>query len=268
MLNHVRTLLLNLDYTGDGTEHIPASYIPIKLPKKLESLSLALFPENSSRFYKMVLAHTYMNVLDAAGFSEEVLSYDKRISYDLTDSSFFKVNITSNPKVSNSDFPIFIQGLLNQYDDRDYYYDVFLVRQKANSSYISVYSMNKSKYLLGVSEFDNADDALIPLTFTNGSSNVCFAGTSGIRFSIGGTNSSFQATANKSWEFSVESPIKVDIETAYNKLSTLNPFRILKSFNIDVSDYEYIWNNQKNLLYKLAAFLLAYVRVLNSLCLT
>lgn len=266
MLNHFRSLLLNLDYTGDGTEHIPAKFIPIQLPAKLKNLHTALFPETSSRFYKMVLAHTYLNILDAAGFSEEVTIYDPRISYDLTDSSFFKVNITSNPKVSDSRFPVFVQGVLNQYDDRDYYYDVFLIKQKDDSLNISVYSRNKAKYLLGVSEYTDPNDALIPVVFSSGSSNICFAGTSGIRFSLGGSNSLFQSTSNKSWEFSVESPIKTDIATIYNRVVALNPFNILRTFKIDIADYEYIWNTQKNLLYKLAAFLLAYVKVLNSLC--
>lgn len=266
MLNHFRTLLLNLDYSGDVSEHIPSKYIPIQLPSKLARLNSVLFPETASRFYKTVLAHTYLNILDSAGFSDEVKSYDKRISYDLTDSSFFKVNITSNPKISDSQFPIFVQGLLNQYDDRDGYYDIFLVRQKENTLNISVYSRNKSKYLLGVSEYNDVNDALIPIVFSGGSSNLCFAGTSGIRFNIGGDTTTFQATSNKSWEFSVESPIKTDIPTIYARLLALNPFNILNGFKVNIADYEYIWNNQKNLLYKLAAFLLAYVRVLNSLC--
>lgn len=266
MLNHARTLLLNLDSVGNQTEHIPSNFKAIKLVKSLEQLYCALFPENSTRFYKLVLAHSYLNILDSAGFSSVLTEYDGRISYDLTDSSFFKVNIISNPKISNSQFPIFVRGTFDQYNNRDYYYDVFLVKQKDDSLNISVYSRHKAKYLLGVSEYTTADDALIPVTFTSNSSNICFVGTTGLVFNISGTTSSFQESSNKTWEFSVESPIKIDIKTNYDRLVMLNPFQLLREFKVDIAEYEYIWNNQKNMLYRLSAFLLAYIKVLNTLC--
>lgn len=267
MLNHFRTLLLNLDPKEEG-EHIPSKFTPIPLPRKLENIHLALFPETASRFYRMVLAHTYLNIIDSAGLTDEVKAYDNRISYDLTNSDFFKVNIISNPKTSNLQFPIFVSGQLTQFDDREYYYDVFLIQQKEDSLNISVYSRTKAKYLLGLSEFEDKNDALIPLSFSGGASNICFAGSSGLRFNIGGTNSLFQDTGNKTWEFTAESPIKIDIPSIFESLLALDPFKILKSFKVDIADYEHIWNDQKNILYKLAAFLLAYVKVLDSLCLT
>ncbi len=268
MLNHFRTLLLNLDYSGNEEEHIPSKFIPIVLPKKLGNIHAALFPEASSRFHRTILAHNYLNIIDASGFSDEVKAYDPRISYDLTNSDFFKVNIVSNPKVSNLQFPIMIFGQLTHSLDRDYFHDVFLVRQKADTLNISVYSRNKSKYLLGVSEYNLEDDALIPLSFASGSSNLCFVGTTGLRFNIGGSAVSFQETSNKTWEFSAEAPIEVNMLDIYNQLVALVPFKTLKSFKVDLAEYEYIWDNQKNLLYKLSAFLLAYVKVLDSLCLT
>jgi hypothetical protein len=267
MLNHFRTHLLNLGYVKDN-EHIPEDYVPITLPRNLDVLYSALFPTNTTRYYKLFLAHNYLNVINAAGMTSQLTDYDPRISYDLHDLTYFKISRLSNPDVSNPDFPLFLLGKMESAKVNNYFYDSYLIRQVEATLNITIYSRINGVYIDEAGNtYSTPDDAEITVDFDGGSSPVSqeiFLGKTGISFQLG-NGALFTGTSDKTWEFIAEAPYVFEFSSIFNKISALNPFASLKRFDVDISDLENIWNFHFNPVYKFAAFLLAYVRVINTL---
>lgn len=83
MINHFRTLLLNLPDAGNPDEHISKGFVARTLSGKPLSMYQVLFPSNSSRARKLELAQAYLELLEATRLSAAVTSIDTRITYDL-----------------------------------------------------------------------------------------------------------------------------------------------------------------------------------------
>lgn len=89
MLNHYRTLLLNLEDINDTEEHITPAFKPKILPTSLVKIYNILFPEGSSREVKLSLAQVFLNLIDSLNLTSEILLYDPRISYSIKEESNF-----------------------------------------------------------------------------------------------------------------------------------------------------------------------------------
>ena len=86
-------MLLNLPYLGDRAEHIPFNFPGFIQTPELEGVYNLLFPKNSSRAYKLFLAHNYLRIIQAAGIEEILTKKDIRISYDLdNETKYFKTD--------------------------------------------------------------------------------------------------------------------------------------------------------------------------------
>lgn len=268
MLNHARTLLLNLSYESEE-EHIPPNYNKRALSQDLSLLYNTLFPVSSSRNYKFFLCHNYLNLIEAAGMTSHVLAYDPRVSYSLDTTQFFKVSRETTPISSDPDYPIFVLGELQSVNNSDYTFDTFVIRQFEDQSLVSVYSRMKSKYIdpAGGDDLYSVDVATRPVTFSSSDiSDEMGIGETGLSFVIGRkTGTSFTDTSYKYWEFSAETPYRVDILSIITGIENLNGMHKLKKYGVDISEYENMWNYHFNSVYKFAAFILAYVKVIDSL---
>lgn len=95
MINHARTLLLNLPgqpagYSdGMGEEFIPPEYASLKLPSALLGIRQILFGPNPDRTYLNYSVRKYLAVLHSTELLQFVTDLDSRITYSLDDTSLF-----------------------------------------------------------------------------------------------------------------------------------------------------------------------------------
>lgn len=265
MLNHFRTLLLNLSYDGNETEHIPVGYVSRPLQTPFAEIYKQLFPTGASRFYKLFLAHNYIEIVKAAGLEDDLKKIDPRISYQLDSSDFFKIYRYSNPVISSSNHPIFVYGQYTSNKVNDGFYDNFEITQVGSTNRVLIYSTINEYYINGSETFPTSESAAeITLTFTNGTSDPVKIGSTGITVVFGG-GATFTSTGSKTWEFLVESPFTFNLNAVIDRLPpdlVDKLFRFAK--DVDTSKYENLWKQHYNIVYRLAGLLLAYVSKLNS----
>ena len=85
MVNHVRTLLLNMrsaQYIGPGEEYVPPDYVPINLPQTYAKARLALFGQNTDRVGINLILARILNYVNTTAFTADITRNDTRISYD------------------------------------------------------------------------------------------------------------------------------------------------------------------------------------------
>lgn len=264
MLNHFRSKLLNLPYSN-AKEHIPSNYPVVTLPDAMKALYEILFPVNTSRYYKLFLVHNYLNIINAAGMTSDVLAFDNRVSYDLYDDQYFKINRFSNPKISNQKFPLFTFGKLSSVKNNSYFYDSFLIRQVSNTNRITIYSRIHGHYIKENSTYTDSTAAEITLDFSAVTVSAPVSiGNTGITL-IFAAGETFTGTSNKTWEFLAEAPYEFEFDDIMARIEAQEPFKIFRKYNLDLTKFENIWNQHYNPVYKFAAFLLAYGTVVNTL---
>lgn len=267
MLNHFRTLLLNLNHVGDNTEHIPINYLSLDLPKELIKVYDVLFPKGISRLYKIFLIQNYLNIIKAADLEAEILKFDSRISYS-NDPNFFKINRITNPIVSNERHPIFIYGKYVANSINQNYYDNFLISQIDDTQKINIYSKVKKVYINnGKTYTEPTDETEILLDFTDiNVSKPIPIGSTGISFAIGNKPEFFD-TSNKTWEFIVESPYIFEFNKIFESLLNTEITDSLFNYrtDIDVTKYENYWKFHYNPVYRISGLLLALAKKINTL---
>jgi hypothetical protein len=82
MLNHFRTLLLNLSDVGNANEHIAPGFVARNLSDKPLALYRLLFP-TTTRDRILKLGHSYLELLESTQLGDVITLQDPRISYDL-----------------------------------------------------------------------------------------------------------------------------------------------------------------------------------------
>lgn len=86
MINHARTLLLNVSGQTSsreelGEEYIPASFAPVPMPGYLQSLRNVLFGTSPDRYFLNYRARELMQLLHATELAEYVYKLDPRVTY-------------------------------------------------------------------------------------------------------------------------------------------------------------------------------------------
>lgn len=93
MINHGRSLLLNLDgagYSGTlGDEYVPAEYVAPKLPTYLEKLRIYLFGTSPDRAFLNYRTQQLLSLLHATPLVEFLTDLDPRITYDMDNLGMF-----------------------------------------------------------------------------------------------------------------------------------------------------------------------------------
>jgi len=83
MINHFRTLLLNITDSGDPAMFISPGFHARTLNNKFNVIYLLLFPVGSTEQRCLSLGQAYLELLNSAGIEEVVYLQDPRVSYDL-----------------------------------------------------------------------------------------------------------------------------------------------------------------------------------------
>lgn len=110
MINHARTLLLNLaasSFDDDCEEFIPSTYTPVNLPPTLQQVRVYFFGRNPDRFACNMRVRQLLTLLNQTSFRKIVTDLDPRVTYDLDLPP--KVTFGVNVK-SLSDLPLIILG--------------------------------------------------------------------------------------------------------------------------------------------------------------
>jgi len=264
MINQFRTLLLNLTDIGDNDEHITPGYSSKILTPILQSVYDIIFPKGYNRDYALYIAHSLLQLINAAGLDKAVVALDKRITYPNND-DYFKINRRSNPIVSDQNFPLFVYGNYNVIKGKNT--DKILIQQNVDTpTQVSVFSYSHGKYIVGSQFF--SDRQFITINYTVPTlSDLVTLDIIGLRFNIGKVSGSFTDTTSKVWQFLIDTPQQLDLPELFNSLNTTQLTN--KLFNIpckqDVSTFDNIWRNHPNWVYRLAALIISYVYRVNDL---
>lgn len=94
MINHARTLLLNLrggaaDESVPGEHLVPSAYRPLPLSSTLKSIRRCLFGETPDRALLNYRGNQYMALLHATELVEYVTDLDRRVTYTCEDVNLF-----------------------------------------------------------------------------------------------------------------------------------------------------------------------------------
>ena len=90
MVNHVRTLLLNLpavprEVFGPGEEYVPPDFTPIYLSGPIAKLRTHWFGSDPDRMTANFVAHSCLTLLEASRCRDVMSSFDKRVTFNVGD---------------------------------------------------------------------------------------------------------------------------------------------------------------------------------------
>lgn len=296
MVNHYASLLLNL--AGENkiaenksyfTDH---NYNQLELPSALKEFQNLLFPPGSSFYYRQFLCYCFLRVLHSANMQQEIIKYDKRISYDLDSlKEYFRLKRSSVPTTSNPNFTLTLLGEYSLTGANNYYFNSYTITQNGTLPEVFVYS-DVDKIFLKKDKTSpiKADDMSIPLTpasslsaggnFYAGGDYVPYRmtkavpiGTTGLSFVLLGnfddsvlSGFKFTDTADKYWNFIVESPFIFEFMYFFNKLIMRDTVvvRMINYGEADTTNLN-IFNNHYNEAYRFSGLLNLYIEKVNLL---
>lgn len=259
MLNHARTLLLNLSHDpADRSEHIPAAFKRVAFAPEIQSVMDILVPPSASRFQRKFIVHNLLQLISSAGLDGALALFDTRISYSLTEegSKYFKTFRFSAHKSSPADS------------------DVRLTPTGRYSPRMGAASFGLR---VKVSQLDNTDNVKVENVDTaevySASTSVVWSGQFGAgsglsqHLQVGNTGvgftlfapSPFTSHAGHSWTFLAEGPGAFDPLSLHAKLKSsgaLCQSVLGLPSRLSSTSYEKDWQGHFNSLHQLAAFLL------------
>jgi len=117
MINHARTILLNIEAIPDqpelapGEEFIPSDFATIDIPAELLSIHTVIIPETATRNERNYLGFAYMQLAHTPEFEKYVLALDPRVTYNFEESIFLEVVFRDGPPVP-LDFQVITDKML------------------------------------------------------------------------------------------------------------------------------------------------------------
>jgi len=106
MVNHFRTLLLNLSPTptpGPGEEYIPTTFVPLPLPQPLADVRTLLLTPTTDRDTLNVQIARLLAYVHTSSLRQYVTQFDGRTTYDPLAPADTVVNLISPPPGSFAD---------------------------------------------------------------------------------------------------------------------------------------------------------------------
>lgn len=265
MYNQFRTLLLNLTEAENHDEHISKGYVAKALPPILRGVYQSLFPVNSSRDYKLFLAHNYLKLIEGSGLSYAITDLDPRITYNTDSDVNFQTFRKSNPVSSDPNFPLFVHG--SYVVTNDVYSDKLLIQQNvSNPNEVSILSYGHARYVEGSSFSTDRSFHTVSYTSPNISDEILLP-ILGLRIQIAKVSGAFTDTTAKVWEVLVDAPKVFDFQEIFNKIdgSSIQHSLLAIPTKVSSKNFDNIWRQHLNPVYRLAAFVVSYVYRVNDL---
>jgi hypothetical protein len=171
---------------------------------------------------------------------------------------FFKI---FTPRSNNNNYSLLLAGKPHNLSLND----TFLIRQIDDSNNLSVYSTAEKKYIKNNRiPSTSLEDMYISIQNTSASITQSIAvGDTGLSVRLSGDLPDFTATSNKFWTFTVQSPLSFDFphkfKECFDSLNWVEPMLTFKQSAANVN-YERVWREHHNSVYRFTGLLLAYVQ--------
>jgi hypothetical protein len=296
MVNHYASLLLNLSGENEVNENksyfTDHSYSQLELPSALKEFYNLLFPVGSSFYYRQFLCYCFLRVLHSANMQNEIIKYDKRVSYDLDLlKEYFRLKRSSVPTTSNPSFTLTLLGEYTVTGANNYYFNSYTIAQNGALPEVYVYS-DVDKLFLKKDKVSpvKSDEMRIPLiptsslsiggNFYAGGDYIPYRmtkavpiGTTGLSFVLLGNfddnvfpGGKFTDTPDKYWNFIVESPFIFEFMDFFNKLVMRDTVvaRMINYGESNVTNLN-IFNNHYNEAYRFSGLLNLYIEKVNAI---
>lgn len=104
MINHARTLLLNISAKTNrneipGYEYIPPNFVPIDLPQTLNTVHKLLFGANPDNYFANLRALELLRYIHSTDLESYLYRFDSRITYAAPNSGELFANFDVAPKI-------------------------------------------------------------------------------------------------------------------------------------------------------------------------
>lgn len=246
-------------------------YSKVNLPIDLKIIHDILFPPESSDYYKQFLLYCYLRLIDSTDKAGDILKYDNRVTYKLSDfNEYFRLPRLTVPYSSDGNYSLLVNGKLEATSDANYFVQDFVIRQISNTANILVYSpTQKMYYKSGKKPSQSSTGMEILLEMDQGDSHISRSvpvGDTGLYFKITGPLEEFLTSESKIWSFSAEAPFRFNLITMLNELDVRSSsVANMLNFSKEECDstYENMWAQHYNSIYRFVGFLLAYVERVN-----
>ncbi len=256
MINHARSLLLNVDgstsgFTADlGEEFVPPLFRAIILPGFLSSIHQILFGPTPDRLMLNYRARQYLGMLHTTELVEFVLELDSRITYDTL----------PNDNLFNSSFVTQIQPL------NDTAPELFLIDEVG-----SVSLGGRTKHAWRITVDDGSNVTIIrqtpPITSVTQSYTLTQGLSSLIQLVGSGLQARFHAGVGSEWLVTATTRPEQELGVVLANLDSIGGDIIDTLFGVGSPrvktepflTFRNLWNNHPELPYRLGAMLLAWV---------
>jgi hypothetical protein len=263
-----------IEPTKTSSPLINKDFLKIALPDPLKKFHEVIFPQGASDYYKQFLLYCYLRIVAASDKSEDIKKYDKRITYSLDElTDYFRFNKRSVPKPNNPNYNILVSGDLKPSQDVNYFLNSFVIKQIDQLQSLQIFSSIQFKYYKqGKPASLTAEGMDVPFNVTGSISDTIQIGDTGLSFNISGPfdssdpDKSFAYTGNKLWTFTAEAPFNLNISQLLDDIySHAGIVENMLAFAKDKCDYNYesMWSQHYNDVYRLAGLFLAYVERVN-----
>ena len=281
MINHFRSLLLNLTAVGTGNPpaphtaeglHIDKSYSAITLPVDLQELYDVIYPTGDLET-RLRLTHAYMMLLSATGLEESMTAMDPRVTYDLRhNQDFFKVRSCTTGIPFNS------AATASGCHIRTFNNEFSPTPSQLASSYrvvmTQVSNTNQVQLQYGTDSLVTVPGSPVTLVFNGGFSQVVPvynpALVTNLMFEFAvNSPGSFTGSSGKIWEFILTVPYQEILASQFTRLASMHG-KITTAFSRyagspDPANYDRLWEKHHNPAYRMAGFLVGLVYRMNTL---
>lgn len=258
MINHARTLLLNLPSSSAaiGEEYVPRDFVPIKLPAHLDKIRTILLGKNRDRPTVNFKVRQYLQILHSTEFSYYLYNLDPRITYDLRSKEFFDLSgQLSVGKLGETEDDLFVLGSYNS---------------KSNtpvSNLLWRVTIDSATEVTVKKQFAPASTETVEYTSADGlSSAIRLPGTMlTVRFNTREDDSH----VGNSWRIELNVIPDFDLGDTWLSLKSAGDDVLSQVFKYGAEEpyasFERLWHRSKQLHYSLSGLLLAYVYGVNDL---
>jgi hypothetical protein len=251
MINHARTLLLNVagsssQSSDNGEEYIPPSFAPLRLPTYLQTPHNVLFGTAPDRYFLNFRARELLQLLHLTELAEFVYALDPRVTYwPETTAKFFgpAAKISIDASSLNSHSQLFISG-----DDA-----ADLGGGKSQREYVIVVSGSNAETRL----VTTGDTSSTPLVLTDAASQPIPLPKSPLSFRL------VNAADGDTWTVITVARPAPAITTLLPILELLGEPVFLELFGVNPAEpyatFKNLWFDHPNAAYRLGGLLLAMI---------
>lgn len=266
MINHARTLLLNVHGSTSsrediGEEYIPAAYVPVVLPSYLQTIRRLLFGADPDRYFLNFRARELLSYLHATELADYVYALDPRVTYWPEQSLPFYD--TEKRVMATQSFGISTHAPMFQGD---------LFADNARGRSVREFSLRVTlengpwEAIVSTPDKPGASESM-PLTFTSGLSNAVALGATGLTFKVP------QPPGATEWQIYTRVKPAAALTTLLPLLELAGEPIYVELFGVDNTTEPYVtfkqlWFDSRNPIYRLSGLTLAVIYRTNQVLLS